>query len=275
METVIRLEKVVVRYGRDEVLGGVSLDVRTGEVFGLIGGNGAGKTTTLRVLVGQKRPVSGRVEILGSDVALPWSDVKAQVGYVPDAANLFDELTGLQNLRFFASLYGVASDRVAECLGLVDLQAASAVRVGEYSLGMRRKLLLARALLHRPRLLLLDEPTANLDAYAASAVRKLIREHVQCGGSVVLTTHHLDQVATLCDRVGVLAAGTLRSVGTPDALRSRCTGNKVAVQFKDGSCQTYDLDQPHDRNALAERLSAGHVVEVQSCPVDFATACSE
>src|SRR5262249_39806419 len=157
-----------------EVLHGLTFDVNAGEVFGLLGGNGAGKTTTLRAVVGQKSPGGGSVEILGKDVVLHWRDIKAQIGYVPDGANHFDELTGFQNLRFFAGLHGVHSSRVEVCLRLVDLETARNVRVADYSLGMRRKLLVARALLHQPRLLILDEPTANLDTHAAQQVRTLI-----------------------------------------------------------------------------------------------------
>jgi len=274
MEAVIRLQKLVVRYGSLEILRGFSFDVNPGEVFGLLGGNGAGKTTTLRVLVGQKTPASGHVEIFGRDIAKQWSDIKSQIGYVPDGANHFDEFTGLQNLRFFAGLYGVRWSRVDECLHLVGLQAASRVRVADYSLGMRRKLLLARAVLHQPRLLILDEPTANLDTHAVDNVRNLIREHSRHGGTVLLTTHRLENIEELCDRVGILVAGTLQAVDTPQTLRRRHAGNKVAVQLKDGSCHTYDLDTPSDRAALAERLSAGNVAGMYSCPFDFVDAFS-
>jgi ABC-2 type transport system ATP-binding protein len=274
MDAVLRVQNLVVRYGALEVLHGFNFDVHAGEVFGLLGGNGAGKTTTLRALVGQKTPAGGSIEILGKDIATHWRDIKAQIGYVPDGANHFDELTGLQNLRFFAGLHGVHSSRVEESLGLVDLHAARDVRVADYSLGMRRKLLVARALLHQPRLLILDEPTANLDTHAAQQVRTLIRDHARQGGTVLLTTHQLDNIDELCDRVGILVAGQLQAIGAPHEIRQRHAGNKVAVQLKDGSRRIYDLDQPGDREALAELLAGSDVVAVQSCPFDFVESFS-
>src|SRR5262249_4515480 len=155
--------------------------LRRGELFGLLGPNGAGKSTTLRVLIGQRRPSGGRVTLAGLDVVRDWARVKPLFGYVPDRENHFEEFTGRHNLLFFAGLYGVPRGAVDECLKAVELPEAAHLPVRAYSLGMRRKLLLARALLHRPPLLYLDEPTANLDVHSGNLVRRVLRELVAGG----------------------------------------------------------------------------------------------
>src|SRR5438876_3433291 len=152
---IIALDKLTVRYGVFVAVDRLDLEVRRGELFGLLGPNGAGKSSTLRVLIGQHPPDGGRVSVNDHDVVRDWTAVKPLFGYVPDRENHFDEFSGRRNLRVFAGLYGVSADRVDECLGLVELTEAADVPVRGYSLGMRRKLLLARALLHRPPVLYL------------------------------------------------------------------------------------------------------------------------
>ena len=208
-EPIIRLEHLTVRYGRSLALDGLDLELSPGELVGLLGPSGAGKSTTLRVLTGQIRPSGGRVTVAGHDLRRDWTAVKPLFGYVPDRDNHFEEFSGRQNLRIFAGLYQVPRGRVEECLRLLELTDVAAVPVRAYSLGMRRKLLLARALLHRPRLLYLDEPTANLDHRAADLVRHLLRDVVDDGGTVILATHNQAEVETLCDRVAFLAHGRL------------------------------------------------------------------
>src|SRR5881275_2049147 len=163
---MIRIAGLRVLYGAFAAVDGLDLDINRGELFGLLGPNGAGKSTTIRVLIGQRLPSGGRVTVAGHDVVRGWADVKPLFGYVPDRENHFEEFTGRRNLQLFAGLYGVPERRVAECLALVELSEAANVPVRGYSLGMRRKLLLARALLHRLQLLYLDEPTANLDVHS-------------------------------------------------------------------------------------------------------------
>src|SRR5262249_19276528 len=157
--------------------------------FGLLGPNGAGKSSTIRVLIGQRKPSDGRVSVAGHDVVRDWARLKCRFGYVPDRENHFEEFSGRRNLLIFAGLYDVSRQRVEECLDMVELSEAAALPVAGYSLGMRRKLLLARAMLHRPDVLYLDEPTANLDVHSAAVVRRLLREWVAAGHTVLMTTH--------------------------------------------------------------------------------------
>lgn len=218
-EPIIRLNDVCVRYGGVPALEGLNLELQAGEIMALLGPSGAGKSTTLRVLVGQVRPSRGRVTIAGRDATRGWHALKPLFGYVPDRDNHFEEFSGRGNLCFFARLYQVARERVEDCLELLELMDVADLPVDRYSLGMRRKLLLARALLHRPRLLFLDEPTANLDPRAAGLVCRALRGLADQGCTVILATHDLPQANEICDRVAVLQRGRLAALGRPDVLQ--------------------------------------------------------
>jgi ABC-type multidrug transport system ATPase subunit len=216
---MVRLDGVSVRYGRASALEGLTLEVRQGEMLALIGPSGAGKSTTLRVLVGQTIPCSGRVLIAGQGLSRDWAALKSLFGYVPDRDNHIEESSAHGNLHFFAGLYQVSRDRVEECLRQMELSDVADAPVRTYSLGMRRKLLLARALLHRPRVLFLDEPTANLDLAAAELVRRTLQDLTGEGCTIVLATHD-GALTDMCDRVALLRRGRLAYLGAPDRMRA-------------------------------------------------------
>ncbi len=268
-EPVIRLTDLVVRYGTFTAVNGLNLEVRAGELFGLLGPNGAGKSTTLRVLIGQRQPSEGSVEVLGHDVVRDWSTIKPLFGYVPDRENHFEEFTGRRNLMIFAGLYRVPEERIDECLAAVELTDAADVEVRGYSLGMRRKLLLARALLHRPKILYLDEPTANLDVHSAEIVHRILRQLVADHCTVLLTTHNMKEVEEICDRVAILCRGELVALGTPLSLRQEHAERKVDVILNDGRRLVVDLDADHERATLAKYVAAGDVESLQTREFDF------
>ena len=270
----IDLEALTVRYGEFVAVEALTLQVRRGELFGLLGPNGAGKSTTIRVLIGQRRPAGGRVRILGYDLQQQWDTIKPLFGYMPDRENHFDEFTGRQNLRFFADLYRLPAPaaRVDECLRAVELDEAADVKVGGYSMGMRRKLMLARTLLHDPPVLYLDEPTANLDVHSVEVVHRILRKRVAAGKTVLLTTHDMDEVEAICDRVGILCRGKLIALDTPLNLRRSHEARLVDVALTDGSRQTLDLDQPAHREALAGLVASGQVADMKTRHFDFHAA---
>ncbi len=268
-ESALRIEGLVVRYGAFTAVDGLSLELLPGELFGLLGPNGAGKSSTIRVLIGQRRPTSGRVTVAGLDVVARWDEVKSLFGYVPDRENHFEEFTGRRNLQVFAGLYDVAPGRVDECLALVELSEAADLRVRAYSLGMRRKLLLARALLHRPRVLYLDEPTANLDIHSAEVVHRILRDLTRQGVTVLLTTHNMKEVEEICDRVAILCRGKLVALDSPLALRRQHAERKADVVLTGGERLVVDLDDQEDGIRLSKHVVAGEVASIRSREFDF------
>jgi ABC-type multidrug transport system ATPase subunit len=266
---MIRLDHLTIRYGSFTAVDRLNLEIRRGELFGLLGPNGAGKSSTIRVLIGQRKPSSGEVEVAGHDAVREWSSIKRLFGYVPDRENHFEEFTGRRNLQIFAGLYSVAPERVNECLSMVELSEAADLPVAGYSLGMRRKLLLARALLHKPPVLYLDEPTANLDVHSAAVVRRILREWVAGGNTVLMTTHNMQEVEEICDRVAILCRGRLIALDTPLALRQQHSQRLVDAVLADGSRLQVDLDHVAERSRLAEEVAAGRVASLRTRDFNF------
>ena len=266
---MIRIAGLRVLYGSFAAVDGLDLDIRGGELFGLLGPNGAGKSTTIRVLIGQRRPSGGTVTIAGHDVVREWASIKPQFGYVPDKENHFEEFTGRRNLEFFGALYGVPKRRADAVLKMVELSEAADLPVRGYSLGMRKKLLLARALLHEPQILYLDEPTANLDIHSAEVVHRILRERVKLGATVILTTHNMEEVETICDRVGIVCRGKLVALDSPLNLKQAHTERKVDVTRADGEKLVFDMDTDAGRQDLAELLKAGKVATMRTREFDF------
>ncbi|MBO3747356.1 ABC transporter ATP-binding protein [Streptosporangiaceae bacterium NEAU-GS5] len=204
----------------------VSFQVPEGELFGLLGPNGAGKTTTMRMLTTLLLPTAGTARVLGHDVARDPVPVRRVIGAVSGGdRGLYDRLSALDNLRYFAELYGVEPRvqraRIGELLELVGLTGRARDRVEGYSRGMRQRLHVARALLHRPKVLFLDEPTAGLDPLAARDLRQTVARLVASGTTVLLTTHYMAEADQLCDRIAVISDGVVCALGTPAALKDQ------------------------------------------------------
>jgi ABC-type multidrug transport system ATPase subunit len=268
-EPILRLDDLTVRYGNFTAVAGLNLELRRGELLGLLGPNGAGKSSTLRVLIGQRRPSGGQVTVAGYDVVRDWQTIKPLFGYIPDRENHFEEFSGRRNLQIFAGLYGVDRRRIEECLELVELREAAALPVRAYSLGMRRKLLMARGLLHRPRLLYLDEPTANLDIHSAAVVHRILRALTADGVSVLMTTHNMPEVEKVCDHVAILCRGRLVALDSPLALRQAHVERKVDVILQGGGRCVFDLDSDDERVRLSRHVAAGEVASLQTREFNF------
>ena len=213
------------RYGERRALVDFTLAVQAGEVVGLLGANGAGKTTALRLLCGLLAPDEGRVEIAGHDV---WTDpisARKNLGYVPDGAPLYSSLTPFEHLRLVGSLHGLDAERIeAEAdrlLGALELQPRGRDPVGALSRGMRQKVAIACALLHRPPLLVLDEPLTGLDSPTGEVVKAVMRAWADRGGGVLVTSHLLESMERVCDRIAILDAGRLMTSGSFDDLRAK------------------------------------------------------
>ena len=210
-------------YGSTVAVDGLDLTVQAGEVYGLLGPNGAGKTTTIMMLLGLTEPTSGSARVMGLNPVREPLHVKRQVGYLPDAVGFYDDLTGRQNLRFTARLNGVPAEvgeeRIGQLLDTVGLTDAADDRVETYSRGMRQRLGIADALVKRPRMLILDEPTIAIDPRGVEQMLDLIRQlRNEQAVTVLLSSHLLHQVQEVCDRVGIFVDGRLRATGSVDEL---------------------------------------------------------
>ena len=212
------------RFGSHAAVDGVSLAVARGEVFGLLGRNGAGKSTLIKMLTTLLPPSAGSARIEGFDIRTQADRVRKLIGYVPQALSADGELTGYENLLVFARLYELPraerEPRIRESLAFMDLQEAAQRLVGTYSGGMIRRLEIAQSMLHRPRVLFLDEPTVGLDPVARETVWQHIRRlRERFGTTILMTTHYMDEAEALCGRFGILRAGALVACGTLDELR--------------------------------------------------------
>jgi ABC-2 type transport system ATP-binding protein len=200
-------------YGDTPALDGVDLTVPAGSFFGFLGPNGAGKTTMIRLLAGLAPPTAGEIRIFGAPLETGAAEIKRQTGIVPEESLLFEQLTGSEMLEFAGRMYGlgraVARERARELLELFELSSAGRKLVADYSKGMRKRLALAAALIHRPRLFLLDEPFEGVDAIGARLMKQLLEEQVRAGATIFLTSHVLEVVERLCDRVAVIDRGRL------------------------------------------------------------------
>ncbi|MCK9586582.1 ABC transporter ATP-binding protein [Methanothrix soehngenii] len=240
MSSMIEISGLSKEYSRKKVVDNLNLEVGQGELFGFLGPNGAGKTTTIRILTTLTKPSSGRVFINGIDVAKDPSRVKSEFGVVQQHLSLNRDLTIGENLELHARLHHLQSrerkERIAELLDYVGLSDHSDQLIDSVSGGMKRRAMIARALIHRPKLLFLDEPTVGLDAQTRRRVWDLIRRMNLEGSTVFLTTHYIEEAETLCQRVGILHHGRLIALGSPLELRQRL--GMIAVEMQGEACGT-------------------------------------
>jgi ABC-2 type transport system ATP-binding protein len=199
---------------------GISFSVEPGEIFGFLGPNGAGKTTTIKMLTGQLRPTSGEAQVMGCDVVEEREQLKPQIGVVFDSQNLYEQSSGRDNLRFYARLYRIKRARVEEVLAQVDLTDRAGDKVKTYSNGMKQRLVIARALLHKPKVLFLDEPTRGLDPNVAREIRAVVVDLAKQGMTVFLTTHYMEEADQLSDRVAIIDQGCIVALDTPENLKA-------------------------------------------------------
>jgi ABC-2 type transport system ATP-binding protein len=216
---VVRADSLTKRFGDFTAVDSVSFAVPAGEVAGFLGPNGSGKTTTIRMLLGLLQPTSGGAEVLGFDIAKDAEPIRQRVGYVSQKFALYHDLTVIENLQFYAGVYGVTDPgRIREVLHLVGLERFHRALVGGLSTGWRQRLALATAIVHKPKLFFLDEPTSGVDPTARRAFWDLIYRLVEEGTTALVTTHYMDE-AEYCGRVGIMNAGRLLALDSPGALK--------------------------------------------------------
>ena len=251
----ISAEDLRFSYGDHEAVKGISFDIAPGEIFGFLGPNGAGKTTTIKMLTGQLQPGGGTVRILGREVGRDDALTQGQIGVCFEEKNLYDAMSGEENLRFFAALYGVEELDTRALLERVGLADRGKDRVGAYSKGMRQRLMVARSILHQPMVLFLDEPTDGLDPVSSKAIRAIVREEAERGAAVLLTTHDMWEADELSHRVAFINEGRIYAIDTPESLKLQHGQRSVKVRRRDETGvneASYALDDP----AVGEQLRA-------------------
>src|SRR4030066_882680 len=231
MSDIIQVKDLTKFYGNTFAVDHLSFDVKEGEVFGFLGPNGAGKTTTIRMMVGLTQPSSGTALINGHDILKEPVEVKKTIGLVPETSNLYGELTSLENLIYQAELYGVPKkERRSRSLQLLEefgLKEHQDKPFQKLSRGLKRRLTIAAALIHHPKILFLDEPTTGLDVMSARGLRKLIGDLKKKGVTLFLTTHYIPEAESLCDRIAIIVKGKIRVMDTPENIRSQTKEIKI------------------------------------------------
>ncbi len=226
--TLLDVENLIKKYGEKTAVDSVSFEISSGEIFGFLGPNGAGKTTTIKMIVGLLQPTAGTVRVGGYDVQNQGLNAKAICGYVPDIPSLYPKLSGRELLRFVGNLFGLnnaqVERRIEELLKLFDLTNSGDDPINSYSHGMQQKTALAAALVHDPKVLVLDEPTVGLDPKSARLIKDLLRQMADRGAAVFLSTHILEIAERMCDRIGIINQGRLIAVGTMNELRAMGNG---------------------------------------------------
>ena len=219
---VIEAHELTRRFGSFTAVEGLSFDVGAGEVFGFLGANGAGKTTAIRMMTGLLEPTSGSARVAGHDVARESEAVRRSIGYMSQKFSLYEDLTAVENARLYGGIYGLSRAeiraRTEQFLARLGLAEAAEVRVGEIPLGWKQRLALSVALLHRPRVLFLDEPTSGVDPVTRRQFWELIYETARDGTTVLVTTHYMDE-AEYCDRISIMVSGRIEALGSPAELK--------------------------------------------------------
>ena len=231
---MIELTNLTKRYGRFTAVDGINLTIPKGELYGLLGPNGAGKTTTMRMIAGILQPSSGTVKIAGIDIQENPLVAKNRLGFIPDRPFVYDKLTGAEFLRFVAGLYGQGGAeierRIDELLELFELAPWKDELTESYSHGMRQKLIISSALVHRPEVIVVDEPMVGLDPKSARLLKDLLREFVGAGGTVLMSTHTLEIAEAMCDRIAIVQGGRVAVSGTMDELRSQTSSGDASLE---------------------------------------------
>jgi len=234
MERVINAENISYTYKKGvKAVDNISFHIGKSEVLGFLGPNGAGKSTTLKMLIGFLNSQTGKIDILGKNMAHNTDEIQAEIGVCFEEKNLYEDMSAIENLKFHASLYGIKRPDVNAILKKVDLDKRGKDKVASYSKGMRQRLMVARSLVNKPKILFLDEPTDGLDPVSAKAIRKVIREEKERGASVFLTTHDMLEADKLSDRVAFIDKGKIAAIDTPDNLKHEYGKRTLKIRYQE------------------------------------------
>ena len=264
----IAAQELAYWYGDLVAVDHINFTVAHGEILGFLGPNGAGKTTTVKMLTGQLKPKAGKAMLLGMDVAHNTEEVQAEMGICFEETNLYERMSALENLILFARLFGVKSFDAHALLKRVGLAGREKDRVGNYSKGMKQRLMVARSLVSRPQILFLDEPTSGLDPASAEAIRGIILEERERGATIFLTTHDMMEADKLCDRVAFMNQGKIVALDTPHNLKQQYGKRALRAKVSTGSgkleSREITMDTPETPAAIQELFTQNKVVTIHS-----------
>ncbi len=264
MNPALLVENLSYSYGNLKAVRGISFNVKPGEILGFLGPNGAGKSTTIKMLTGLLTPDTGSIHILGNEMSVDDPEVQARIGVCFEEKNLYLNMTGRENLKFFSRLFGLKNFDTDTLLRRVDLAQRADDRVSKYSKGMRQRLMVARAIINSPDVLFLDEPTDGLDPVSSRTLRNVIKEHAERGAAVLLTTHDMWEADELSDRVAFLNEGKLFAVDTPDNLKMKYGKRSVKVRLRSGSNVRIELAAADAGDRIKELVNSGNVMTIHT-----------
>ena len=242
----IIVDNIEYNYGDIQAVKGITFTVKEGEIFGFLGPNGAGKSTTIKMLTGQLCPKGGRITVLGLDVIKKSGKVQAQIGICFERTNLYEQMSAIENLKLFADLYGVKKFDADKLLVTVDLKGRGKDRVSSFSKGMKQRLMVARSLINKPKILFLDEPTEGLDPTSADNIRNVILKERERGATVFLTTHDMLEADKLSDRVAFIDDGEIIALDTPYNLKQKYGKRSMKAQI------TTEIGEIEEREILMD-----------------------
>jgi len=268
MKNIVKITNLRKRFLETEALKDVSFEVEEGEIFGLLGPSGSGKTTTINILTGQMSSTSGEVEVLGwNESGLKSSKFRSEIGILTDNSALYERLTVYDNLKLFCKLYNAPLERIDEMLELVNMKDDGNKQVAKLSRGMKQRILLCKALIHKPKLVFLDEPTSALDPGNVVHIHKGLKKLNELGTTIFLTTHNMEEATKLCHRVAFLHEGEIKEIGNPEELRYKYSTGEFHIILTDGKTLTI-ANTPENADQMKELIATG---QIKSMHTDFPT----
>ena len=262
---LLQLSHISKRFKTDLALKDISMELHQGEILGFLGPSGAGKTTTIKIITGQLRQTSGEAKILGTDSTNIDASIYEKIGVVSDNSGIYDKMTVWQNLSLFAQIWRVSNTRVEEVLKQVELYEHSKKQAGKLSKGQKQRLVLARAVLHKPRILFLDEPTSGLDPTTAVEIHKMLLDLKKEGMAIFLTTHNMEEATKLCDNVALLYQGEIVEFGSPQELCLKYNHDKRYQILLDDRKEIILEQSPENIRKIAEWMEKDQVQCIHSC----------
>lgn len=265
MENIIVMENVKKNFKESMTLKNLTFQVKQGEIFGFLGPSGAGKTTTIKLLTSQLIQTSGEIKVFGKGVYANKKYIFRNIGILSDNSGIYDKLTVRDNLMLYADIYGVPKKNVAEILETVGMSNIIKKEAGKLSKGMKQRLMIARAVIHKPKLLFLDEPTSALDPGNALEIHKLLRKLNKEGTTIFLTTHNMEEADKLCSRVAFLNAGEIVEIGNPEFLKLKYTTEEIKVILKHNDSKKIILkNSPESSAKIKMWMDNGEIVSIHS-----------